>query len=126
MIRRCLPSWTIYSPCRKNSYILLKRIFNMITIKALNIMILLGLLMAACTPANPAGAPATSTPPSTLTQPVSREAQVQSVEIQTLGTAPAQVNAVVHGILPESCAALGESHVQYTSYKFRITVYTVT
>src|SRR5512143_4017215 len=94
--------------------------------RALCLLILVELLVAACTPALPPTSSITVTPAPTQTQIVSREAQVQSVEIQTLGTTPGQVNAVVHGVLIESCATLGESQVQYTSYKFRIMVYVVT
>src|SRR5512139_3621711 len=63
------------------------------------------------------------TPQVIPTQFASREAQVQNVEIQTSNADPAQVNAVVHGILTEACAKLAESQVQYASNTFRITVY---
>ncbi len=56
------------------------------------------------------------------TQMVTRDAQVQSVEIQITNTVPMLVNAVVRGNLTESCATLGESHVEYASNTFRITV----
>lgn len=56
---------------------------------------------------------------------MSREAQVQSVEIQTLQTDPTQINAVVHGNLTESCATLGESQVQCSLNTIRIAVYAV-
>jgi len=55
----------------------------------------------------------------------SREAQVQSVEIQITGRDPAHVNAAVRGNLTESCAMLGESQVRYESSTIRITVYAV-
>jgi len=65
------------------------------------------------------------TPQATQLQLASREAQVQSIEIQTLQTAPLRINAVVHGNLTESCATLSESHVRYASNTFQITVYVV-
>lgn len=65
------------------------------------------------------------TPQATQPQLTSREAQVQSVEIQTLNTDPVQINAFVHGSLTESCATLGESQVQYSSNTIGITVYAV-
>ena len=85
-------------------------------------------LISCASPVNPTVAPATqtvSTPQAVQTQITSREAQVQSVEIQTLQTDPPQVNAVVHGNLTESCATLGESQVQYSSNMIGITVYAV-
>ena len=85
--------------------------------------LLLGWLMAlaACIPVSSSADP-TITPQS---QTASREAQVQSVEIQVLQASPPQVNAIVRGNLTESCATLGDSQVQYASNTFRITVYAV-
>ncbi len=62
------------------------------------------------------------TPEATQAQTARREAQVQSVEIQVLSAAPAQINAVVRGNLTESCAVLGESQVTYASNTFQITL----
>jgi len=86
------------------------------------------LLTSCASPVNLTVAPTTQTDPTPqATQPqlTSREAQVQSVEIQTLKTDPPQINAVVHGDLTESCATLGESQVQYSSNMIGITVYAV-
>ncbi|HLO32109.1 MAG TPA: NBR1-Ig-like domain-containing protein [Anaerolineales bacterium] len=85
--------------------------------------LLLGWLMvlAACIPVSSSADP-TITPQSQI---ASREAQVQSVEIQVLQASPLQVNAIVRGNLTESCATLGDSQVQYASNTFRIAVYAV-
>jgi hypothetical protein len=100
--------------------------------KILQIMALIvfitALLTSCASPVNPTAVPTTytdSTPQATQLQLTSREAQVQSVEIQTLQTDPLQINAVVHGNLTESCATLGESQVQYSSDTIGITVYAV-
>src|SRR5512143_2542482 len=82
--------------------------------------IVLSLIVAACAPL----VPATSTPVVTAAMS-QREAQVQSVEIQVLQSDPPQVNAVVRGNLTESCAALGESRLQYAGNTFQITVYAI-
>jgi hypothetical protein len=103
--------------------------------KSLKLLLFIGLsalVLTACI----AGVPATSVQPeptidpsptiqATQTQAVKREAQVQQVEIQQIGTDLAQVNAVVRGNLTESCATLGESQVQYAATTFQITVYAV-
>ena len=81
--------------------------------------------LAACVPAINLTIVPTSTPQAIQTQMVSREAQVQSVEIQIADTTPVQVNAVVRGNLTESCTTLGESQIQYDSNTFQITVYTL-
>jgi hypothetical protein len=81
--------------------------------------------LAACVPAINLTVIPTSTPQAIQTQMVSREAQVQSVEIQMTNTTPVQVNAVVRGNLTESCATLGESQMQYDSNTFQITLYTL-
>jgi hypothetical protein len=85
---------------------------------------LLAIVLAACNPVAPATLAPTVVPTATsVPQPVSREAQVQSVEIQMTNTVPVQVNAVLHGVLTEACATLGESQVEYASNTFHITVY---
>lgn len=85
--------------------------------------ILLGGLMtlAACLPVGSSAGPIITPQPQTA----SREAQVQSVEIQIMQANPLQVNAVVRGNLTESCATLGDSQVQYASNTFWIAVYAV-
>ena len=82
------------------------------------------LMLTACSPAAPATFPPTVIPSVTSTpQTVSREAQVQRVEVQMSPTNPSQASAVVHGVLTESCAKLGESQVQYALHTFQIRVY---
>jgi len=93
--------------------------------KAIALVILTALALAACAPAINLTVVPTSTPQAIQTQMVSREAQVQSVEIQMTNTTPIQVNAVVRGNLTESCATLAESQMQYDSNTFQITVYTL-
>jgi predicted small lipoprotein YifL len=74
------------------------------------------LFLAACAPAAPVTLPPTAIGSAIAApQTTSREAQVQSVEVQTSQSDPLQVSVVVHGNLTESCATLGESQVQYTS-----------
>jgi len=87
------------------------------------------LLLTSCaSPLNPTVTPTTqtvSTPQAIQTQATSREAQVQSIEIQIMNANPAQVNAIVRGTLTESCATLGESQVRYKSNTIRFTIYAV-
>jgi len=83
-------------------------------------------MLTACAPAVsipdvPRGTPINLT--SVPTAQVSREAQVQSVEIQTLQTNQPQINAFIRGNLTESCATLGENLVKYASGTFQITVF---
>lgn len=102
----------------KNKFLQITTLIALITV----------LLTSCASPVNPTIAPTTQidpTPQATQPQLTSREAQVQSVEIQTLQTAPPQINAVVHGNLTKSCATLGESQVQYSSNTIGITVYAV-
>jgi len=100
------------------------------TPKPMTLIILTFLLLTSCaSPVNPTVVPTIPIDPTLpATQPAqltSREAQVQSVEVQSLNTNPAQINVVVHGNLTESCATLGESQVQYSSNTIGITVYTI-
>jgi hypothetical protein len=86
------------------------------------------IILTSCAPVaqNPNLAGGTSVDlTSTPATPVSREAQVQSVEAQITNTAPVQVNAVVRGNLTESCAVLGETQVEYAANAFQITVYSL-
>ena len=88
------------------------------------LILLLVFMLTACTPAAPVAVSPTVIPSvTTILQPVSREAQVQSVEVHISQSHPLQVSAVVHGNLTESCASLEESQVQYVSNTFQITVY---
>src|SRR5512140_302335 len=90
-------------------------------------VVLFMMLLSACAPIAPATqrlSDPTATPMPTAL-PASREAQVQSVEIQILETDPQQVSAVVHGNLTESCATLGETKVQYEANTFHLTVYAI-
>ena len=84
---------------------------------------LLAVVLAACSPAVPAPLPTVMPSATSVPQPVSREAIVQSVDVQVASSTPVQVSAVVRGMLTESCASLGESRVAYASNTFRITVY---
>ncbi len=97
--------------------------------KVWSLLFLVSLAITACLPGtpvavNPTSNPA-STPQATQAPTASREAQVQSVEIQVLPGNPAQVNAIVRGNLSESCAVLGESQVTYASNTFQIKVFAV-
>ena len=85
---------------------------------------LLVFTLTACAPVVQATLPPTVISSVTTSHEIiSREAQVQSVEIQTSQTDPPQVSAVVRGHLTESCATLRESQVQYALQTFQITVY---
>jgi len=80
-------------------------------------MLLIGFIaLTACAPVNLASMPQAQ---------VSRQVQVQSVEIQILQTSPIQVNAIVHGNFTESCATLGEHQVQFETNTFKITLFAV-
>ena len=92
-------------------------------LQAILLISLTALLLMACVPVISQRVVTTSTSPVIQQQTVRREAQVQSVEVQVANSAPLQVNAVVRGVLTESCATLGESQVQYTPNAFQITVY---
>jgi len=93
----------------------------------LTIMLLIcaiALVLIGCALAFPPTNAPTAIPLSTSEgQMIIRKAQVQSVVIQTLQTDPPQLNAIVRGNLMESCAALGESKVQYDSNTIWISVY---
>jgi len=84
------------------------------------------IILTACAPSVQASDTKDGTPvniTSTPVAPVSREAQVQSVDAQISNTIPVQVNAVVRGNLTEACAVLGETQVEYAVNTFRVTVY---
>ncbi len=85
------------------------------------------LVLSACAPILPLVAlmDAPAQAPTSAPQSTVRKAQVQSVAIQILNSEPPQVNAIVRGILTESCATLGESQVQYSGNTFHITVLAV-
>jgi hypothetical protein len=88
-------------------------------------LVLIVLVLSACTPLARISDGVDSPTPEPVHQLTIREAQVQSVEIQTINTNPMQVNAIVRGNLAESCATLGESQVKYDSNTIRIAVYAV-
>ncbi len=98
----------------------MKNVLN-ITISSIVIV----LLLAACAPVagtnNGIDSPTAVPTPQTTT----REAQVQSVDIQVPEANPTQVNAVVRGNLSESCATLAPSQVSYASNVFDIKLYAV-
>ena len=98
-------------------------------LQTIALVTLVMLFLVACAPAiNPTVVPTTapaSTPRVIQTQTANREAQVESVEIQILNTNPAQINAIVHGKLTESCATIGWNQVQYASNTFQIAVFVV-
>ena len=94
-------------------------------LKTISLASLIILVLTACAPFINATVVPTSTSQAIQPQTVSREAQVQSVEIQILNTNLAQINAVVHGKLTESCSTVGWSQVQYASNTFQITVFVV-
>src|SRR5215813_1226402 len=82
---------------------------------------LLIFVSAACSPAASATLPPTVVPSTTPVPTLaSRQAQVQSVDVQLSQSNPPQVSAVVRGNLTESCAKLGESQVQYAAKTFQI------
>ncbi|HEX9385229.1 MAG TPA: hypothetical protein VF918_02840 [Anaerolineales bacterium] len=67
-------------------------------LQSITLISLTALVLAACAPAINLTVVPTLTPQLTPTQIVSREAQVQNVEIQITNSTPAQVNTVVRGI----------------------------
>lgn len=91
------------------------------------LVVLFGLVLSACIPVIPVmdvgGLPTVQ--PTSEPQSTTREAQVQSVQIQVMGSNPQQINAVVRGSLTQSCARLGQSQVQYAANTFQITVYEI-
>ncbi len=86
--------------------------------------ILIGLILTGCSPVFSLGG-VPNVNPSPAPQTTSREAQVQSVQLQVGSGAHPQVNAVVRGNLPESCAVLGQSQVQYAAHTFQVKVLAV-
>lgn len=98
-------------------------------LQGMALIVFVTLVLTSCaSPVNPTVAPTAQidlTPQATQPLLTSREAQVQSVEIQILQTDPPQTNAVVYGNLTESCATLGENQVQYSSNTIEITVHTL-
>jgi Ig-like domain-containing protein len=91
------------------------------------LLIVGGLILGACVPVVPLVNLGEQPTPdaSPVPQPTTREAQVQSVQIQAMDTDPLQINAVVRGNLTQACATLGQSQVQYGSNAFQITIYEV-
>lgn len=88
-------------------------------------VIVIGLVLSACSPLVRVDEGINSPSPEPVPQTTTREAQVQSVEVQVMNTNPLQVNAVVRGNLAESCATLGQSQVSYASNVFEIKVYAI-
>jgi hypothetical protein len=90
-----------------------------------SIIVLIALALSACgtiaTPDSPAIIPS-PTSQSAQPLPVSRDAQVRSLEIQFQEGVPVQVNAIVRGSLTESCAVLGETRVEYAANSFKISI----
>lgn len=102
---------------------------NTTSITRITRTIILGVLLflTACSPSAigfPLIVPAT-TPLATPLQSTSREAQVESVEIQFLEADPVQINAIVRGNLTEACAKLGDTQVRYATNTFMITLFAV-
>jgi hypothetical protein len=93
---------------------------RLVTISA----ILIGLILTGCSPVLSLGG-IPNVNPSPAPQTASREAQVQSVQLQVSSGEHPQVNAVVRGNLSESCAVLGQSQVQYAANTFQIKVLAV-
>jgi hypothetical protein len=86
--------------------------------------IFIGLILTGCSPVlSLGGVPIVY--PSPVPQTASREAQVQSVQLQVSSGEHPQVNAVVRGNLSESCAVLGQSEVQAAGNTFQIKVLAV-
>ena len=89
-----------------------------------SLVILIGLVVSACSPLAPGpNGPATSIP--ATAQMTTRPAPVESVEVQISHNSPLLVNALVRGHLTESCATLGGSQVTYASNVFQIAVVAV-
>ena len=86
--------------------------------------ILIGLILTGCSPVlSLGGVPYVN--PTPVPQTTSREAQVQSVQLQVGSGEQPHVNAVIRGNLPDSCAVLDQSQVQYGSNVFQIKVLAV-
>ncbi len=96
----------------------MKKLFPMMTL-----VIATGLLLSACAPRPASALDSPTTEPTAQT--TTREAQVQSVDIQVTDANPPQVNAVVRGNLSEACATLTPAQVSYSSNVFEIKLYTV-
>ncbi len=93
-------------------------------------LVLLALIAAAMTACVPVTRVASFTnptpvPQTTQTQTASREAQVESVDIEILKSDLVQINAVASVRLPDACTTLGDSQLHYASNTFQITLWTV-
>src|SRR5512135_1429466 len=93
----------------------------------LSLLGLLVLVMTACIPVtrvtsftDPTPAPQTA-----QTQTATREAEVESVDIEILKSDPVQINAVASVKLPDACTTLGDSQLHYAANTFQITLWTV-
>ena len=91
---------------------------------------LLGLLvfvMTACVPVTRVASftDPTPAPQTRQTQTASREAQVESVDIEILKSDPVQINAVASVRLPDACTTLGDGQLHYASHTFQIRLWTV-
>ncbi len=88
---------------------------------------LLVFVMTACVPVTRVASftDPTPAPEAMQTQIASREAQVESVDIQILKSDPVQINAVASVRLPDACTTLGDGQLRYTSNTFLIRLWTV-
>ena len=93
-------------------------------------LVLLALIAAAMTACVPVTRVASFTDPTpvpqtTQTQTASREAQVESVDIEILKSDPVQINAVASVKLPDACTTLGDSQLHCASNTFQIRLWAV-
>ena len=93
----------------------------------LSLLGLLILVMTACVPVTRVASftDPTPAPQTTQTLTASREAQVESVDIEILKSDPVQINAVASGKLSDACTTLGDSQLHYAANTFQITLWTV-
>lgn len=93
----------------------------------LSLVSLLILVMTACMPVTRVASFIEPTPAhqTAQTQTASREAQVESVDIEILKSDPVQINAVASVKLPDACTTLGDSQLHYASNTFQITLWAV-
>lgn len=84
----------------------------------LSLIVLIGVLMAAC-----ASGPAAATPaPPSATPAVGGEPVVQAVEINLLKSNPLQVEVVIRGTLPDRCSRIDAVQQHYEPTEFQITL----
>jgi hypothetical protein len=91
---------------------------------ALSLILLVGLLLAACQPSAPIDTPPVDEPPVENGYAYGEEAVVESLEVLLMESFPLQASAVVSGYLSDGCLELVEISVERQENEFILTLTT--